>query len=67
MEKYEPQTIQYLERFCSANIFISQFTKIFPAKISIVNTESFKGFEMKPLWVFSYSPRDKNFRGFPYE
>ena len=30
-------------------------------------TESFKGFEMKPLWVFSYSPRDKNFRGFPYK
>ena len=30
-------------------------------------TESFKGFEMKPLWVYSYSPQDKNFRGFPYE
>ena len=30
-------------------------------------TESLKGFELKPLWVFSYSPRDKNFRDFPYE
>ena len=30
-------------------------------------TESLKGFEMKPLWVFSDSPRDKNFMGFPYE
>ena len=29
--------------------------------------ESLKGFEMKPLRVFSDSPRDKNFRGFPYE
>ena len=26
------------------------------------NTESLKGFEMKPLWVFSDCPRDKNFR-----
>ena len=30
-------------------------------------TESLKGFEMKPLWVFSDRPRDKNFSGFPYE
>ena len=30
-------------------------------------TESLKGFEMKPLWVFSDSARDKNFRGFPQE
>ena len=30
-------------------------------------TESLKGFEMKPLRVFSDSPRDKNLRGFPYE
>ena len=30
-------------------------------------TESFMGYQMKPLWVFSYSPRDKNFRGFQYE
>ena len=28
-------------------------------------TESFKDFKMKPLWIFSYSPRHKNFRGFP--
>ena len=32
-----------------------------------VYTASFKGFEMKPFWVFTYSPQDKNFRGFPYE
>ena len=25
------------------------------------------GFEVKPLWVFSYSLRDKAFMGFPYE
>ena len=31
------------------------------------STEILKGFDMKPLWVFSDSPRDKNFRGFPYE
>ena len=31
------------------------------------STESLKGFDTKPLWVFSDSPRDKNFRGFPYE
>ena len=30
-----------------------------------LNIESFKGFVMKPLWIFSYSPRDKNLRGFP--
>ena len=27
-------------------------------------TESLKGFEMKRFWVFSYSPRNKNIRGF---
>ena len=32
-----------------------------------VYTESLKSFEMKPLWVFSDSPQEKNFRGFPYE
>ena len=31
------------------------------------NTESLKGFEMKPLWVFSNSSRDKNFRSFTSE
>ena len=30
-------------------------------------TESLKGFEMKPFWVFSDGPRDKNFRGFRYK
>ena len=31
------------------------------------DTESLKDFEMKPLLIFSCSPQDKNFRGFPYE
>ena len=33
-------------------------------KVTNWNTESLKCFEMKPLWVFSDSPRDKNFRVF---
>ena len=35
--------------------------------ITALYTESFKCFEMKHLWVFSDSPRDKNFRVFPYK
>ena len=41
--------------------------KDYIGKKGVTCTESFKGFEIKPLWVFSYSPRDKNFMGFPYE
>ena len=35
--------------------------------MDLIYTESFKGFEMKPVWVLSYSPQDKSFKGFPYE
>ena len=47
--------------------YIKQSGNCYCIKIEESYTESLKGFEMKPLWVFSDSPRDKNFRGFPYE
>ena len=53
----------YLQLFVKQNKF---FHILFfqPPRYSIHITESLKGFQMKPLWIFSYSQRDNNFRVF---
>ena len=45
--------------------YFINFTFLIFGSFNFTFTESLKGFEMKPTWVFSDSPRDKNFRGFP--
>ena len=45
--------------------YFINFTFLIFWSFNFTFTESLKGFEMKPIWVFSDSPRDKNFRGFP--